>query len=199
VQRDRSRAEGGGVDDLMHRLLRVHFLWTVRLDEIMGARPKFAEAGRVVPADHLEVQHLDLPVGHGHPAALVAMIMDGASLPALPADCDKLEHGSATNQVSRVMVSGEEEIRSKSLHVHTVIAHERQDVLAGKLLARNGGEAVSKVLDGNHAQEDNFPPVEMSNRPTLGKACRPIEFGSRAQQLSKKVDSPMLSPSLHSQ
>lgn len=51
-------------------------------------RFEVAASGFEIPVYEMEVFHLQAADGNGHPAVLVAMVVDGAELAGLPADGD---------------------------------------------------------------------------------------------------------------
>ena len=58
-----------------------------------------------------EILHAQLADRHGHPAILIAVIVDAAHLTRFPADGDDFEEIAFVNQIPCVVTPGIEEIR----------------------------------------------------------------------------------------
>ena len=78
------------------------------------------------------------------------MIVNGASLPGLPADGDQLKKGRPVDEVPGVMLPGKVEIRRQAQHINSVPAHVVEHGLMGELLLRDRSQSGGEFFDWNH-------------------------------------------------
>src|SRR5258706_6743944 len=102
VNADGALIEFGKIDHFVNGLDGIH-IRRMRGVEIVGIRRNdFASALRGVALIHAVVLHAEAADGRGHPAVLVAMIVDAAVLADFPADGHALEEIVLENQIARV-------------------------------------------------------------------------------------------------
>jgi hypothetical protein len=94
-----------GIDHAMHRLPRIDCAWIYngqlnRIRCAQAATPRL----NILKFD-MEIFHGQFSDWRGHPAILVAMIVDGTALAYLPANGDKLVKIRFINQVASVMLA----------------------------------------------------------------------------------------------
>src|SRR5258708_24990445 len=97
---------------------------------------------------HTKILHSQPPDRSGHPAVLVAMIMNAAELPDLPANGHALKYVVLENQVACVIAAGEEEIFVQGFRTNGVLHDVVLDGFQGELALRDGGEVLHPIRDG---------------------------------------------------
>src|SRR5580693_9153809 len=118
----------------------IHFV-NFRGSDLTGA----ARGVFFVDAKILDFQAAD---GSGHPAVLVAMIVDAAVLSYFPADGHALEEIVFENEIARVIPLGEEEVFFERLRTDRVLDDVVLDSLESEFAFRDSGEAFDPVGDG---------------------------------------------------
>ena len=98
-----------------------------------------------VDAEILDFQAAD---GRGHPAVLVAMIVNAAVLADFPADGHTLEEIVFENKIASVIALGKEEIFFERLGTDSVLDDVVLDVLEREIALGDSGEAFDPVGDG---------------------------------------------------
>jgi hypothetical protein len=136
VQNLMDRFEGVNVN----RMGAVHFV-DFRGNDFAGA------AGGIffVDAKILDFQTAD---GGGHPAVLIAMIVDAAVLPNFPTDSHALEEIVFENEIAGVIAFGEEEIFFERLGTDSVQDDEVLDRFESEGTLGDSDEAFDPVGDG---------------------------------------------------
>src|SRR4029077_143783 len=102
--------EFGEVLDFMYRLEGIYISWMRRVEIVAIGGNNFTGAVSGVVIDHTVILHAQAADGRGHPAILVAMIVDAAVLADVPADGHALENFILENQVARVAALGKKTI-----------------------------------------------------------------------------------------
>jgi hypothetical protein len=124
----------------VHRMGAVHFV-DFRGNDFAGT------AGGVFffDAKILDFQAAD---GSGHPAILIAMIVDAAVLADFPADGHALEKIILENKIARVIAFGEEAILVERFGTDGVLYDVVLDIFKRKVAFRDSGEALDPIGDG---------------------------------------------------
>jgi hypothetical protein len=124
----------------VHRMGAVHFV-DFRGNDFAGT------AGGVFffDAKILDFQAAD---GSGHPAVLIAMIVDAAVLADFPADGHALEKIIFENKIARVIAFGEEAILVERFGTDGVLHDVVLDIFKRKVALGNSGEALDPIGDG---------------------------------------------------
>lgn len=122
------------------RMRGVHFV-NFRGNDFAGA------AGCVFFID-AKILNLEPADGRGHPAVLVAMIVDAAVLADFPADGHALEEIVLENEIACVIPFREEEIFLDCFGADSVLDDVVLDSLESEFALGNGGEAFDPVRDG---------------------------------------------------
>ncbi len=86
--------------------------------------------------------------GSGHPAILIAVIVDTAVLADFPADGHALEEIVFENQIPRVVAFGEEAIFLEALGADGVVEDVVLDVFEREVGLGDGSEALDPIGDG---------------------------------------------------
>ena len=97
-----------------------------------------------------EILDLHLAVRARHPATLVSMIVNGASLAGLPADGNQLKQGRPVEEVPGVTLTGKVEVRRQAQHIDSVPAHVVEHGLVRELFLRDRSQPGSEFFDWNH-------------------------------------------------
>jgi hypothetical protein len=118
----------------------VHFV-DFRRNDFTGA------AGGVffIDAEILDFQAADRG---GHPAVLIAMIVDAAVLADFPADGHALEEIVFENQIARVVAFGKEKIIFQRFWTHGAADDIVLDIFESELAHGNGGKTFDPISDG---------------------------------------------------
>ena len=98
-----------------------------------------------VDAEILDFQTTD---GGGHPAVLIAMIVDAAVLPNFPTDSHALEEIVFEDEVAGVIAFGEEEIFFDCLRTNGVANDVVLDIFEREIALGDSGKALDPVGDG---------------------------------------------------
>jgi hypothetical protein len=101
-----------------------------------------------VPILDTKILHLQAADWSGHPAILVAMIVDAAELADFPADGHAFEHVVLENQVARVAAFGEEKIFFERFGADGVVENEALNIFEGEVAVGDGREVLDPVGDG---------------------------------------------------
>jgi hypothetical protein len=88
------------------------------------------------------------PDGRGHPAILIAMIVDATELANLPADGHALENVVLENKVASVISLGEEKIFFQGLREYCVLQNIILDCVERELAFGHGRQAGNPLVDG---------------------------------------------------
>jgi len=129
-------------------ICRVHFV------DLRG-NDSASAAGRVFLFDAkiLDFQTAD---GSGHPAVLIAMIVDAAVLADFPADGHALEKIVFENEIPGVVALGEEAIFIEALGADGVVEDVVLDVFEREVALGDGGEGFDPVGDGELLDNELF-------------------------------------------
>src|SRR5271169_24317 len=139
VQADGALAKFARVVDLVHRLQRVD--GTGMLAVHLHRVGLFQAAGTLLQVlfEHAIVLHHEPPNRSRHPAILLAMIVDGANLPNVPADGDQLVEARLVDEVARVVLRVPEEIAVERGGIDGMLLEKPQD-LPGAVVDRRLGK-----------------------------------------------------------
>jgi hypothetical protein len=135
------------VQDLMDGLERIYVDRMRAVHFVDFGGDDFAgSAGRVFffDAEILDFQPADRS---GHPAVLVAMIVDAAVLANFPANGHTLEKIVFENQIPRVISLGEEEIFFQCFRAHRVVDDVVLNIFERKTALGDSGEAFDPIGD----------------------------------------------------
>jgi len=126
----------------------VHFV-DFRGNDFAGA------AGGVffIDAKILDFQAAD---GSGHPAVLVAMIVDAAVLADFPADGHALEEVIFENEITRVVAFGEEEVFLERFWADGMVNDVVLDRVESEVALGDSGETFDPVDDGELLDDELF-------------------------------------------
>jgi len=94
--------------------------------------------------------------GSGHPAILVAMIVDAAVLADFPADGHALEEIIFENEIAGVVAFGEEAIFFEALGADGMVEDVVLDVVEREAALGDGGEAFDPIGNGELLDDDLF-------------------------------------------
>ncbi len=95
-----------------------------------------------------EILDLEAADGSGHPAILVAMIVDAGELADFPADGHTFEKIVFENEVAGVAALGEKNIFFERVGADVILDDEVLDVFEGEIAGGDGGEIFDPVGDG---------------------------------------------------
>ena len=121
----------------------VHFV-DVGGDEATGAGV-IGDGVTIFDAEILDFEAAD---GGGHPAILVAMIVDAGKLADFPADGHTFEEIVFENEIAGVAAFGKVEIFFEGFRADVILDDEGLHVFEGKILGGNGGEIFDPIGDG---------------------------------------------------
>jgi hypothetical protein len=123
---------------------RVHFV-DVGGDEATGA----GVVGDSVAVFHAEILDFEAADGCGHPAVLVAMIVDTRGLADFPADSHALEKIVFEDEVARVAALGEMEVFFEGIRADVSLNDKVLDILEREVFGGDGGQVFDPVGDGD--------------------------------------------------
>jgi hypothetical protein len=148
--------EFGKIQDLMDRLERIHVdgMGAVHFVDFCG--DDFAGATARVFFVNAEILNFQAPDGGGHPAVLIAMIMDAAVLAYFPADGHALEEVIFENEIARVVSLGEEKVFVERLGFNGVLDDVVLDNFEREVALGDSGEAFNPVGDGELLDSELF-------------------------------------------
>ena len=95
-----------------------------------------------------EILDLKAADGSGHPAVLIAMIVDAGELADFPADGHTFEEIIFENEIARVAALGEKNIFFEGVGADVILDDEGLDVFEGEIAGGDGGEILDPVGDG---------------------------------------------------
>ena len=99
----------------------------------------------IFDAEILDFQAAD---GGGHPAVLIAMIVDAGELADFPADGHTFEEIVFENEIARVAALGEKNIFFERVGADVILDDEGLDIFEGEFPGGDGGEILDPVGDG---------------------------------------------------
>lgn len=150
VQTDGALVEFAGIEDAMHGLGGIDGagLGGIHLDGFGGLDDAFSRGN--VLLDDVEILDQQTADGDGHPAILIAVVVDGAGLADLPADGEQFVERSFIDEIASVVLAVPEEIGSERIGIERI----RLEELAELFGAIEGGrgefaEFGDEVLDGD--------------------------------------------------
>jgi hypothetical protein len=120
----------------------VHFVNVGRLEPTRAG-----VVGKSVAVFDAEILDLQAANGSGHPAILVAMIVDTRELADFPADGHTFEKIIFENEVAGVAALGEEDVFVEGVRTDVILHDEVLDVLESEVAGRDGGEIFDPVGD----------------------------------------------------
>jgi hypothetical protein len=124
----------------------VHGMSAVHLVDFRG--DDLACAARGVFFFDAKILDFQAADGSGHPAILIAMIVDAALLADFPADGHALEEIVFENEIARVVALGEEAIFVEAPGAHGVVEDVVLHIFEREVALGNGSEALDPVGDG---------------------------------------------------
>ena len=127
----------------VHGIRGIHFI-DVCGDESTGA----GVTGGGMAVFDAEILYLETADGRGHPAVLIAMIVDAGELADFPADGHTFEKIVFENEVAGVAALGEKNIFFERVGADVTLDDEILDVFEGEILGGDGGEIFDPVGDG---------------------------------------------------
>jgi hypothetical protein len=110
VNADSALIEFGKIQNLVNWFERIDVSGMGRVHFVNVGGSEVAHVSRGVVVLDAEILYFEAANGCGHPAILVAVIVDAAELADFPADGHAFEHVVLENQVAGVAAFGEEEI-----------------------------------------------------------------------------------------
>jgi len=148
VDADCASIEFRQVQDLMNGFegIDVNGMSAVHLVDFRGN--DFASAAGGVFLFDAKILDFQTADGSGHPAVLIAMIVDAAVLADFPADGHALEEIVFENEIAGVVALGEEAIFFEALGAYGVVKDVVLDVFEREVALGDGGEALNPVGDG---------------------------------------------------
>src|SRR5260370_32025937 len=188
VDADGALVEFGEIENLMHGLERVdvggmggvHFV-DVGRNNATGAMRDIA----LVNAEILDLQPAD---GSGHPAILIAMVVNAAGLADLPADGHALEDGVLEDEIASVVALRRIAVFVERLRTHRMSNDVVLDAFEGELALGERGETFHPIRDGKLFGCDvlchQAPPIlirplggQAQVRPQSGRPSNPFRSG----------------------
>jgi hypothetical protein len=129
VNADGALVEFSRIENAMHGLERIDGagMRDVHLDDFGGLDGAFA-AGNIL-MDNVEILHQQTAGGDGHPAILVAVVVDGAGLADLPTDGHQFVKRSFVDEVAGVVLAIPDEIGSEGIGIQRCVLQELADSL----------------------------------------------------------------------
>ena len=121
----------------------VHFV-DVRRSEATRA----GVVGNGVAVFDAEILDLEAADGGGHPAILIAMIVDAGELADFPADGHTFEKIVFENEIAGVAALGEKNIFFERVGADVILDDEVLDIFEGEIPGGDGGEIFDPVGDG---------------------------------------------------
>ena len=121
----------------------VHFV-----DVGRGEPTRAGVVGDGVAVFDAEILDLEAADGGGHPAILIAMIVDAGELADFPADGHTFEKIVFENEIAGVAALGEKNIFFEGVGADVILDDEGLDVFEGEILGGDGGEILDPVGDG---------------------------------------------------
>ena len=116
----------------------------------------FASAAGSVFLFYTKILDFQAADGSGHPAVLVAMIVDAAVLADFPADGHALEKIVFENEIARVVALGEEAIFFEALGADGMVEDVILDVFEREVALGDGGEGFDPIGDGELLDSELF-------------------------------------------
>ena len=108
----------------------------------------FAGAAGCVFLFDAEILDFQAADGSGHPAVLVAMIVNAAVLADFPTDGHALEDRVFENEIASIVASREEEVFFQGFGTDGMVEDVVLDGFESEVALRKGGEALDPVGDG---------------------------------------------------
>jgi hypothetical protein len=150
VHANSALVEFARVEDAMNRFEGIDGTWLrdVHLDDFGGSDG--ALAGGNVLVEDVIVFDAEAADGDGHPAILIAMVVDGAGLADFPADGDEFVERSFVDEITGVVLAVPGEVRGKRIRTEGRVLKELTKLFGliegglGKL-----AELRNKSLDGD--------------------------------------------------
>ena len=148
VNADGALIKFGQVQNLMDRFegINVNRMGAVHFVDFRGN--DFAGAAGGVFFIDAEILNFQTADGSGHPAVLIAMIVDAAMLADFPADGHALEDCVFENEIAGVVAFGEEEVFFERFGANDMVEDVVLDGFESEVALRKGGEAFDPVCDG---------------------------------------------------
>ncbi len=116
----------------------------IDVDGITGAEV----VGGGVAIFDAEILDLEAADGGGHPAILIAMIVDAGELADFPADGHTFEEIVFENEIAGVAALGEKNIFFEGVGADVILDDEGLDIFEREILGGDGGEILDPVGDG---------------------------------------------------
>ena len=156
VDADGALIEFRKIQDLMNRFegIDMNGMNAVHLVDFRGN--DFAGAAGGVFLFDAKILDFQTADGSGHPAVLIAMIVDAAVLADFPADGHALEEIVFENEIPRVVAFGEEAIFFEALGAYGVVKDVVLDVFERAIALGDGGEGFDPVGDGELLDSELF-------------------------------------------
>lgn len=148
VDADGALVEIGQVQNLMDGLEGIYVDRMCGIHFVDFGGNDFASAAAGVFFIHTEILDLQPANGRGHPAVLIAMIVDAAVLANFPADGHALEKIVLENEIARVISFGEKAILVERFGADGMLNDVVLDSFESEVALGNGGEVFDPVGDG---------------------------------------------------
>jgi len=121
----------------------VHFV-----DVRLGEATRAGMVGKRAAVFDAEILNFEATDGSGHPAILVAMIVDAGELADFPADGHTFEEIVLEDKIAGVTALRKIEIFLERFRADVMADDEVLNIFQGEVLCRNGGEVFDPVGDG---------------------------------------------------
>src|SRR6267143_3004732 len=183
VDADGALVEFGEIQDLMDGLERVdvggvrgvHFV-DVRGNNATGA----ARGVALVNAEILDLQAADR---RGHPAILIAMVVNAAGLADLPANCHALEDFVLEDEIASVVALRKIAVFVERFRAHRMADDVVLDVFEGEIAPRDSGETFDPIGDGELFGCD----VLCHRAPPILLRCKAVKFKSDRKVVDRAI------------
>ena len=141
----------GEVENLMDGFegIDVDGICGIHFVDVGGGESTGAEVvGGGVAIFDAEILDLEAADGGGHPAILIAMIVDAGELADFPADGHTFEEIVFENEIAGVAALGEKNIFFERVGADVILDDEGLDIFEREILGGDGGEILDPVGDG---------------------------------------------------
>src|SRR5882762_4528885 len=169
--------------DLMHGLQRIYIGGMCGVHVVnVGGNDVAGAAGGVALVD-TKILHAEPPDGRGHPAILIAVIVDAAELADFPADSHALENVVLENEIAGVIALGEEEILFQRLRKDGVLQNVVLYRFQRELAVGHGCQALHPLVDGESLRRNFHLFLHVAPRVVPNRA-----LGQIIARSSKEVE-----------
>jgi hypothetical protein len=180
VDADSALIEFRKIQNLVNRFERIDVSGMPSIHFVNVGGSEVARVFRSVVLLDAEILYFEAANGCGHPAILVAMIVDAAELADFPADGHTFEHVVLENKVAGVTAFGKEEIFLERFGTDGVLENVVLNSFQGEVAVGDGGEIFDPIgdvelFDGElfgHGKASDFCLRVRKYEPFYPRACK---------------------------